>query len=291
MKNIQEQIEDLKKQAESESIAPQVAAPNLTFVVPTELVELPSRGLFYPDGHPLHGKQTIEIKQMTAKEEDILTNKSFIKKGVVIDKLIESLLIDKTIPVNSILVGDKNAIMIAARITAYGASYDVGVGCVECGSKNLIGVNLLDINVRDTSKIDEMVAANPSYKHERLPNGNISLTIPKAKWQVTCKLLNGEDERRILAYLEGKKKTSGQDAEITLSEQLFFIIDSINETTDKKVLKDAIDLMPAFDAKFLRTTYAKLIPNVAIEKKFTCSSCGGEQELEVPFTQEFFWPK
>jgi len=291
--NTENHFEALKQQAVQQQVAPQVAATGspLSFVVPTELVELPSRGLFYPEGHPLHGKEGVEIKQMTAREEDILTNKSFIKKGVVIDKLIESLIVDKSIAVSSLLVGDKNAIMVAARIAAYGSAYDVMVTCLECGSKNQLGIDLQEITVRDTGKIDETVASNPKLAHERLPSGNIVIKLPKCGWDVTCRLLNGEDEKSLLSFLEAKKKAYPQDNELALSEQLYFIVESINGVTDKKVLRDAIGLMPAFDAKHLRTTYAKLIPNVAIEKKFTCVSCSGEQELEVPFTQEFFWPK
>ena len=104
-------------------------------------------------------------------------------------------------------------------------------------------------------------------------------------------MLNGDDEKRLLAFSESKKKQNAADSEISLSEQLYFIIQSINGIEDKAILKDAIGMMPAFDAKHLRSTYAKLIPNVAIEKKFTFVACSSEQELEVPFTQEFFWPK
>ncbi len=291
MKNIEEQFQNLKNAAESAGPAPQVAAASLSFVAPTEVVDLPSRGLFYPENHPLRGKQSLEIKQMTAKEEDILTNKSFIKKGIVIDKMIESLLTDKALPVNTLLVGDKNAIMVSARINAYGPLYDVSVTCLDCGSKNLIGIDLREITVKDVEKINSIVESNPSLKHERLGNGNITFALPKSGWNVTCRLFNGEDERKLMAFLESKKKLNSDNNEIALSEQLYFIIDSINGVVDRNTIKDAIGLMPAYDAKFLRTTYAKLIPNVTIEKKYTCSSCNGEQELEVPFTQEFFWPK
>jgi hypothetical protein len=289
--NIESHFANLRQQAAGESTAQAAASSALNFVTPTEMVELPSRGLFYSEAHPLHGKEAVEIKQMTAKEEDILTNKSFIKKGIVIDRLLESLLVDKSIPISSLLVGDKNAMMVAARIAAYGPSYDVMVSCLECGSKNQLGIDLQEISVRDTSKIDQSVAVNEKLKHTRLPSGNIVIKLPKCGWDVTCKLLNGEDEKRLLAFLEGKKKQNPQDSELALSEQLYFIVDGINEVTDKSVLRDAIGMMPAFDAKHLRTTYAKLIPNVAIEKKFICVACSSEQELEVPFTQEFFWPK
>jgi hypothetical protein len=270
--NIEDQFAALRQQAGNETQATQSVQP-LSFITPTELVELPSKGLFYPQNHPLRGKETVEIKQMTAKEEDILTNKSFIKKGVVIDRLVESLITDKSVQVQSLLVGDKNAIMVAARIAAYGPSYDVMVTCLDCGSKNQIGIDLNEITVRDIKKIDEIVSGNEKLQHTRLPTGNIVIKLPRSGWEVTCKLLNGEDEKRLLAFTESKKKQGFSDGEISLSEQLYFIIDSINGVEDKSVLKDAIGMMPAFDAKHLRTTYSKLIPNVAIEKHFTCVAC------------------
>jgi hypothetical protein len=290
--DIENHFASLRQQATGENTNVQAALNSpLNFVVPVEAVELPSRGVFYPEGHPLRNKETIEIKQMTAREEDILTNKSFIKKGIVIDKLIEALLVDKSIPVSSLLIGDKNAIMVAARCAGYGPTYDVMVTCLECGSKNQIVVNLEEIVTRDLSKIEEMVSSNNLLRHERQPNGNITIKLPKCGWEVSCKLLSGEDEKKIMSFAEAKKKLNLSDSEISLSEQLMFIVDSVSGVDDKSILKNVIGLMPAYDAKFLRNTYAKLVPNVAIEKHFTCVACSSEQDLEVPFTQEFFWPK
>ena len=90
---------------------------------PTEVVELPSKGYFYPEGHPLASGK-VEVKYMTAKEEDILTSQNLIEQGIVIDKLLESLVIDKKININDMLVGDKNAIMVASRVLGYGKDYE-----------------------------------------------------------------------------------------------------------------------------------------------------------------------
>ena len=285
--NFEEQLSNLKQT--NTEIAPQLASTQqttLSFVATTELVDLPSRGRYYPEDHPLKNKPNVEIKQMTAKEEDILTNKSFIKKGILIDKLLESILVDKNIKPSSLLVGDKNAIMIAARISAYGPEYDIGIVCLECGHKNTSTVDLAKAVLKDVDALEK----EEKIEHVRLENGSVVLELPKTHWKVGCKLLDGEDERYLLNLLEVKKRNS-VEAEITLSEQLYIIIDSINDIKDKKVLQDAITVMPAYDAKFLRSTYAKIIPNILIYKKFVCSSCKVEQEVEVPFTQEFFWPK
>lgn len=296
--NLQERLQELKKesasqlpsQATEQPVMQEVRDPIFSFVNPTELIDLPSKGQFYSDGHPAKGKESLEIKQMTAKEEDILTNKSFLKKGVLIDRLLESLLCDKSVPVGSLLVGDRNALMIAARATAYGAEYPVGILCQECGSKSEQVVDLSAATVMDAQKIEEMSEQNPRFKHARTSSGNVVIELPRTKWLVECRLLTGDDERKLLTFLEAKRKKE-PTAELALSEQLMMIIDSINAVYDIEKIKEAIKIMPAGDAKHLRDVYQKLVPNIKLEKKYTCGSCGSEQEVEVPFTQEFFWPK
>ena len=291
--DFEKRFEQLKQQAAGQAAAPAVATlkeSGLSFITPTELVDLPSRGQYYPEGHPLKDQESVEIRQMTAKEEDILTNKSFIKKGVVIDKLVESVLVDRTIDVSSLLVGDKNAIMIALRISGYGPEYDVGLICTECGNKNQKKINLEEAEVYDSGKIIDVAAGNEDLKHERLPNGSVLVKLPRTGWYAECRLLTGADEKRLLNYVEAKRR-GGETEELTLTEQLFLIVDSINGVTDKEELSKGIKGMPAYDAKHLRTVYQKLIPNVKIMSKYNCSACLAEQEVEVPFTQEFFWPK
>ena len=121
------------------------ATTPLAFVVPTEFVELPSQGKFYPQGHPLCGEDTIEIKFMTAKDEDILTSTTLIKKGLVLDRLIDNLLIDKRIKSNSLLTGDRNAIIVAARRSAYGSDYEITVSCPDCEESSLHSYDLGDV--------------------------------------------------------------------------------------------------------------------------------------------------
>jgi hypothetical protein len=293
MKNsFDERFESLRNKTASETPADESAQahPQLSFVIPTELVDLPSRGLFYPDGHPLKDQREVEIRQMTAKEEDILTNKSFIRKGIVVDRLIEAILVDRSIDVSTLLVGDKNAIMVAARKSAYGSSYDVTLTCQECSNKAAININLDDITVCDAEVIEEKSKTDTDLIHTRLESGGVLVKLPKTGWYVECKLLNGIDEKKLLALLDFKRK-SDPAAEITLSEQLGLIIVAINTFTERSKIIEAIQYMPAYDAKYLRSVYQKLIPNVKIERKYLCGSCGIEQEVEVPFTQEFFWPK
>ena len=111
---------------------PQQVEQTLQFVTPTEFVELPSRGKFYPEGHPLHNTEIIEIRHMTAKDEDILTSAALLKKGLAIDRFLQNIIVDKSINIADLLVGDKNAIIVASRISGYGAQYEAGISCPSC---------------------------------------------------------------------------------------------------------------------------------------------------------------
>ena len=108
----------------------------LSFVAPTEFVVLPSGGKYYPEGHPLHGEDTVEIRMMTTKQEDILTSRALLKKGVAIDRFIQSILVTKGVTPDSMLVGDKNAILVAARISGYGSEYITQVQCPVCQERS-----------------------------------------------------------------------------------------------------------------------------------------------------------
>ena len=118
-----------------------LSVSNFSFPMTTEVVPLPSHGILYPEGHPLEGVSEIEIKMMTAKEEDILTNTSFIKNGTALDRVLKSIIVDKSLDLNSLMIGDKNALLVASRISAYGSSYDAVVTCPQCMAKNNLRIN------------------------------------------------------------------------------------------------------------------------------------------------------
>jgi hypothetical protein len=208
----------------------------------------------------------------------------------VIDKLIESLLVDKNIDVTSLLIGDKNAIMVAARAAAYGATYDLFITCPECFSKKNQQVDLTSVKVSNFDKVLGEVKQDEAVKIQDTGLGTVLLMLPKTGWFAELRPLNGADERRMFAMLEARKGKAGNE-ELSISEQLSFIIKSINTVDDRKTILEAIGLMPASDAKYLRDIYQKIIPNIKVVTPFSCTNCLVQQEVEVPFTQEFFWPK
>ena len=253
----------------------------LNFVIPTDFVELPSKGKFYPEGHPLHNKDHVEIRQMTAKDEDILTSRGLLQKGIAIDRLIENLLIDKNIRCSNLLVGDKNAIMMTARVSAYGGEYNTTVRCPVCTQTSEHSFDL--------SKITWQTPDNIESEAKLTSNLTYSLTLPTSKVTAEVKFLTSAEEKKLVELSERKKQRNMLDTPVT--DQLKTFIVSINGNTDKSDISGFVDNMPARDSRFLRTEYVKLVPNVDLTQDFICKHCLSESTMEVPFTTDFFWPR
>ena len=254
-----------------------------SFTAPTEFVELPSKGKFYPENHPLHNKDVIEIKFMTAKEEDILTSVSLLKKGLAIERFIQSIIVDKSIDVNSLLVGDKNAITVAGRITGYCEEYETKIPCPACQSTVEYGFNLEDKVVNEGG-----IDAAPDLGIE-LEGNEFVIPLPKTKLHVGVKFLDGNDEKALAQLAEKKKKH--KLPETNLTDQLKAIITSVSGERDGAAIAQFVENMPALDSRFLRGIYAKITPNIDLTQEFSCSKCGHTDDLEVPFTADFFWSK
>ena len=258
---------------------------DFSFIVPTELVDLPSRGIFYPEGHPLKGNDTIEIKQMTAKEEDMLTSRSLLKKGIALDRVMQSLIVDKTIDPESILVGDRNAIMVATRISAYGSEYLTKVGCPSCGATQEYCFNLNNVSMTDASNFEHI-----PEEVSLTDDGTFVTTLPKTGLSVEFRLLTGNDENKQVKGIEMDRKARGQH-EKNVTRLLSNIMVSINGNRTAQAINYVVQNIPSIDARHLRTVYRAVNPNVDMTQHFECSECDYEQDMEVPLTADFFWPK
>ena len=184
---------------------------------PTEVVDLPSQGLLYPKDSPL-SSGTIEIKYMTAREEDILTSANLIKRGIVVEKLLEALIVDKSIKVNDLLIGDKNAVLIAARILAYGKEYNV-----EYDGQQLV----VDLTTLKDKKLDETKVSKGVNEFE--------FELPATKRKITFKLLTSGDENEIEKEVKGYEKV-GDGIGYQFTTRLKHQIVSIDGDTKKPVL-------------------------------------------------------
>ena len=236
---------------------------------PSEIIDLPSRGLLYPKDSPLSSGK-IEMKYMTAKEEDILTNQNYIARGIVIDKLIQALIIDKSIDYSQLLSGDKNALLVAARILGYGEIYDFTYG----GEK---------INV-DLSKLDSKLLNEDLFKEGV---NEFEYTLPTTKRVLKFKFLTHKDERDIEQEVKGLQKLN-KDSNPELSTRLKYIIQSVDGVTDKGGIRSFVDNeFLARDARSFRNYYASIQPDIDL----TFYPEGGPEEgVEIPIGVTFLWP-
>jgi hypothetical protein len=240
------------------------------FKLPTETVELPSKGLIYPEGHPL-ANGTVEMKYMTAREEDILTNQNYIKKGVVIDKLLQSL-ITSDISYDDLLVGDKNAIMIAARILSYGKDYEFNLGN---------GLQSVDLSLFENKEIDESLYTRGQNE--------FTFQLPATDNVVTFKLLTHGDEKKIEQEVKGLQKIN-KDNITEATTRLKHMITSINGSSEKKDIREFVDYgLLAKDARALREEYVRVSPDIDLTVTYEDVD-GVDKEATLPIGINFFWP-
>ena len=254
---------------------PQPPQQQLAYSPPTTFVSLPSAGKFYTPEHALHAQESVEIKQMTTREEEILTNMSLIKKGIVVDRLIQSVIINKQIDPQSLLIGDKNAILVALRIDGYGPDYNVDIPCPSCGENNSKEVDLTSF---ETKGLDDTV--------ETTDRGTFVVDLPRTGAKIELKLLTGIDEKKIAAT---NKKTKKYGLERPIATQYSHMIVSVNGNSDHDSIAAFAAELPAFDSRVIRAEYKKINPDVDMSFDFQCDRCGHEQGLEVPITANFFW--
>jgi hypothetical protein len=242
--------------------------------LPTEMIELPSKGLLYPIENPL-SSGTIEMKYMTAKEEDILTNQNYLRQGVVFDKLLKSLIVSK-VNYDDLTIGDKNAVLIAARILGYGKDYEIKYPHPVTGEEEYFTVDLSAIKNKD---ID----------YSKLDNTNeFTFILPNSKNEVVFKILNHKDERDIEEELKGLKKINGF-GEITTRLKQSII--AINDNRERKAVRDFVDnFLLASDARALRDHMRKVTPDLDLSFTFVGSDGYTQEGVDLPLGISFFYP-
>tara|TARA_Y100001973_G_C5205014_1_gene340843 strand:+ start:1804 stop:2652 length:849 start_codon:yes stop_codon:yes gene_type:complete len=252
---------------------------------PTEIIDLPSRGLLYPKSSPLAQGQ-IEMKYMTAKEEDILASQTLIQKGVVLDKLFQALIIGngegQTINYGEILTGDKDAVMVAARVLGYGKEYAVTIQDPfseedqEC---------VIDLTKIENKWIDESLLQTPN-------TNEFSFTLPTCKKEVIFKLPTHSLEKKIEKEIKSRKKlATDRSIDRTLSTRIKHMIVSIDGEDDRgKISSFVMNEMLAVDSRALRLQIEKALPGVNLKFNFVSNETGDEQEIPIPINLQFFWP-
>ena len=265
---------DLKAKAIAQYEAKKVIGETTTPKFPTEIIELPSRGILYPKGSEL-SKGKIEMKYMTAREEDILTNQSYIKQGVVLDKLFKALIVSD-INYNELLLGDKNAIMVAARILGYGKDYDLEV-MNPSGEKQKITVDLTKLGEKEVD-----------WESLEKSEGVLTVGLPASKREVTIQLLTHGVQKKIDAEMKGLSKLK-KDAQMTTL--LKHVITSVDGDTETKTIRHFVDNeLFAIDARAIRTRLSEVTPDIDLEIDCIDEEDGEPFRSNVNIGLDFFWP-
>ena len=244
------------------------------FKFPTETVDLPSKGLLYPKDNPLSSGK-IEMKYMTAKEEDILTNQNFISNGTVLDKLLESLIISD-IKMDDLIIGDKNALLIASRVLGYGKDY-------QFKNYSTVEKDIKTFTV-DLTKLKDKHFEKKYLKEEGL--NEFDFTLPKSKTLITFKILTHGDEKKIDREIKGLQKIKkGSNPEV--STRMKYVITSIEGDRESKTIRDFVDnYLLAMDSRALRQEITKISPDVNLQY----IGEDGEEDIAIPISLNFFWP-
>jgi hypothetical protein len=249
--------------------------------VPVEAVPIPSQGKVYPKSSPLFGKEMINIKAMTAREEDILMSAALIKQGKVISQLLASCIVDKSVDPDEMLSGDRNATMVAIRITGYGADYTVHTTCPNCTKRSEQTYNLGDLQIK-------RLALKPVSDE-----GNIfEFRLPVTGKKVHFKFLTGKEESERSLMLERMKKmTKGLGVERDVTSKLEYQIVSIDGITDGNAIRQFISKMPARDSKSIRKFILDSEPGIDLTVEMTCPECLHQGRVALPIGASFFWPE
>jgi hypothetical protein len=247
-----------------------------SYPFPTEVISLPSKGLCYPETSPL-SKGEITIKLMTAREEDILTSTNLLRKGIVLDKLLESIIVESGVNIGDLLIGDKNAILISSRILAYGPEYSVTINDPNENESVDVKVDMSKLKIKE---IDEsLLSRTNEYEY----------VLPKTGVPVKFKLLTHFDELAIQKDIDASEKALKQSNEITT--RLRRVLTEVSGNRDLGYISNfVINQLQAADSRSLRKYIQTLTPDIDLSFDYTSPFTGETEALKVPIGLDFFYP-
>jgi len=266
----------ISKPTETPQTQPQQFIEPKSYPFPTEVISLPSKGLCYPESNPL-SKGEITIKLMTAKEEDILTSANLIRKGIHLDKLLESVVVEPGVNINDLLIGDKNAILVTSRMLAFGPEYNVSVNDPVEKEPVEVAIDLSKIKIKEIN--ESLLNRNNEY----------SYTLPVSKIPVKFKLLTHGDEIAINKDVEASEKTLKTGNEITARYRK--IITEVDGNREFGYISSFVaNRLLAGDSKGLRKYMTEITPDLDLTFEYTSPYSGDTEALRIPFGVNFFYP-
>ena len=248
------------------------------FKVPTEFVPLPSFGLVYSPNSPLHNLKEIEVRYMTAADEDILTSRSLLRSGKAIDAVLKNCILDARINPEELLSGDKNALITFLRVSGYGPEYKVEIDCPSCEetSKYEFDLSQLEMKTLDVEPIEQ----GENRFHIQLPTGT----------HIEFKFLNSAEEKEISDAQDRIKRSTNSPVDRNVTTRLKNTIISIDGNTDSSLINQYVDTLNVRDSRALRKYMEDNTPDIDMNQEFNCSHCGHRGEVDVPISVSFFWP-
>ena len=257
---------------------PQPTQQTTTFDFPTQVISLPSEGRCYAESNPL-SKGTLEIKYMTAREEDILADRNLINKGVVLQKLLEAVVVQPGVTADDLVVGDINAVYLATRMLGYGPEYDVEVTDPFSGEKQKVTVDLSTLQTKDIN----LDILNPQNRYE--------LTLPVSKKKLVVRLLTHKDEKDINAEIQALERlTKGKSSSSDVTTRFKYMIVEVDGNSDRGFINKFVPNMLAGDTKALRNFFKEISPDIDMKFEFTSELTGETEALDIPFGISFFYP-
>ena len=249
------------------------------FSVPRDYVMLPSKGRIYPPDSPLHNLEEIEVRHLTAADEDILTSRALLRTGKAIDTMLSNVLMNKSVNVNDFISGDKNAILTFLRITGYGPEYDVEIDCPGCNESIKHEFDLSKLTMRFLD-VDPLADGQNKFDFV-LPSGA----------RIEFKLLNSAEDQKISEEQEKLRRATNSPLEKNVTTKYKHQIVSVNDKEEQIFINNFVDTMNLRDSRAFRTYLEEVEPDVDMKQEYKCRMCGHSEEVEIPVTVGFFWPE
>ena len=249
------------------------------FSVPRDYVMLPSKGRIYPTNSPLHNLEEIEVRHLTAVDEDILTSRALLRSGKAIDTMLGNVIMNKSVNVNDLISGDKNAILTFLRITGYGPEYEVEIDCPGCNEnlKHEFDLSQLTMRFLDVNPVNE-------------GDNRFDFTLPSGI-NIEFKLLNSAEDQQISDEQDKLKRTTNSPLEKNITTKYKHQIISVDGKDEQVFINNFVDTMNLRDSRAFRTYLEEVEPDVNMKQDYKCRMCGHSEEVEIPVTVGFFWPE
>jgi len=249
------------------------------FTVPRDMVLLPSMGKLYGKNHPLHKQEFVEVRHLTAADEDILTSRSLLRSGKALDHLLQNCIVDKSVSIDDLVSGDKNSIMTFLRISGYGSDYEVKMECPSCEDEVQYTFDLSRLSVRTLDLIPEDIE-KPLFTI-KLPSGN----------EISFKFLTSAEENEISEILEVTKRKTNSPLERNITTRYSKQIQSVNGDSSQETINSFVKSMSVADSRAFRKFMSDNEPDVIMKQPYTCPMCDHKEEVDIPIGVGFFWPE